>query len=423
LAKGGLEPAIIARGEVQGEAVVIRRAGDEYVLLEIGEMALDLRLRFLVHLLYEWLGAVKRAGFVDLTPGIRSLQVHYDPWKTTESDVVDLLLWGLRELPALEDAEVESRVVHLPLAWDDPSTQVAIERYMKGVRADAPWCPSNIEFIRRINGLETIAEVKDIVFSAEYLVMGLGDVYLGAPVATPLDPRHRLVTTKYNPARTWTPENAVGIGGAYLCIYGMEGPGGYQFVGRTTPIWNKYRKTEVFGEPWLLRFFDRIKWEEVSPERLLDLRREILTGQFVPRIDVERFELGSYLSFLEEEADSIADFRTHQRQAFAEERHRWEEAGLNVTDLEETMEESVGIDLPEGCEFVESPMMGSVWKVEVAEGDAVEAGMTGLILEAMKMEMIVPVSNAGIIERVLVSPGAMVKAGDPLLILRTEVYE
>jgi hypothetical protein len=55
--------------------------------------------------------------------------------------------------------------------------------------------------------------------------MGLGDVYLGAPVATPLDPRHRMVTTKYNPARTWTPENAVGIGGAYLCIYGMEGPG------------------------------------------------------------------------------------------------------------------------------------------------------------------------------------------------------
>jgi urea carboxylase len=418
LAMGETESMIVARSEVQGEAVVIRRAGDEYVLLEIGEMVLDLRLRFLVHLLYEWLGAEKRLGFVDVTPGIRSLQVHYDPWKTTETEVVDLLLRGLMELPALEDAEVESRVVHLPLAWDDPSTQVAIERYMKGVRADAPWCPSNIEFIRRINGLDSIDEVKDIVFSAEYLVMGLGDVYLGAPVATPLDPRHRLVTTKYNPARTWTPENAVGIGGAYLCIYGMEGPGGYQFVGRTTPIWNKYRKTEVFEEPWLLRFFDRIKWEEVSPERLLDLRREILTGEFVPRIDVERFKLGSYLAFLEEESESIADFRAHQRQAFAEERHRWKEAGLNVTDIEESVEESEGIDLPDGCGFVESPMMGSVWKVEVVEGDAVAVGITGLILEAMKMEMIVPISMAGTIEKVLVSPGAMVKAGDPLLIIR-----
>jgi urea carboxylase len=419
LPESGAEDMILARSEVQGEEVVIRRAGDEYVLLEIGELILDLRLRFLVHLLYEWLSEEMRTGFVDVTPGIRSLQVHYDPWKTTERDVVSLLLSGLGELPDLAHAEVESRVVHLPLSWDDPSTQVAIERYMKGVNADAPWCPSNIEFIRRINGLGSIQEVKDIVFSAEYLVMGLGDVYLGAPVATPLDPRHRLVTTKYNPARTWTPDNAVGIGGAYLCIYGMEGPGGYQFVGRTTPIWNRYRETKVFGKPWLLRFFDRLKWEEVSPERLLELRREILTGEFVPEITTERFNLGDYLAFLENEAESIADFRLHQRQAFSDERHRWEEAGLNLKDMGEAKPESAEIELPEGCEFLESPMMGSVWKVEVAEGDVVAAGDPGLILEAMKMEMTVPVTNSGTVLKLLVSPGALVRAGDPLLILKT----
>src|ERR1700686_3828232 len=67
-----------------------------------------------------------------------------------------------------------------------------------------------------------------------------------------------LVTTKYNPARTWTPENAVGIGGAYLCVYGMEGPGGYQFVGRTVQMWNSWKET-----PWLLRFFDQIRFYPV----------------------------------------------------------------------------------------------------------------------------------------------------------------
>ena len=117
---------------------------------------------------------------------------------------------------------------------------LAIRKYMQSVRPDAPWCPSNIEFIRRINGLASIDDVHRIVFDANYLVLGLGDVYLGAPVATPVDPRHRLVTTKYNPARTWTPENAVGIGGAYMCVYGMEGPGGYQFVGRTLQMWNTF---------------------------------------------------------------------------------------------------------------------------------------------------------------------------------------
>ncbi len=414
------ESVFVGESEVQGEGVKIRRQSDEYVLLEIGEMVLDLRLRFLVHLLYEWLGKEKRTGFIDITPGIRSLQVHYDPWKTTEAEVVDLLLAGLKELPALEDAEVNSRVVHLPLAWDDPSTQLAIDRYMKGVNPDAPWCPSNIEFIRRINGLESREQVKEIVYSAEYLVMGLGDVYLGAPVATPLDPRHRLVTTKYNPARTWTPENAVGIGGAYLCIYGMEGPGGYQFVGRTVPIWNRFNETPVFKKevPWLLEFFDRLSWYEVSPEELLETRRQMLTGEYVPRIESETFRLGDYLSFLEKESESIETFRTQQREAFAEERQRWEDAGINMSSMEEAEVESEEIELPEGCQFLESPMAASVWQVQMEEGQELAADEVGVVLEAMKMEMSVPVSSDCTVESVLVSPGGMVKAGEPLLILR-----
>src|SRR4029077_19004967 len=111
----------------------------------------------------------------------------------------------------------------LPHPRAKPATRLGIQKNPQSVRPAAPWCPSNIEFIRRINGLDAIEDVRRIVYEASYLVLGLGDVYLGAPVATPLDPRHRLVTTKYNPARTWTPENAVGIGGAYLCVYGMEG--------------------------------------------------------------------------------------------------------------------------------------------------------------------------------------------------------
>src|SRR3546814_14064604 len=96
--------------------------------------------------------------------------------------------------------------------------------------------------------------------------MGLGDVYLGAPVATPIDPRHRLVTTKYNPARTWTTENAVSIGGAYPCLYGLEGPCGYQFVGRTVRVWY-LDKTTPRDEPdllFLLANFAHLRFHHVS---------------------------------------------------------------------------------------------------------------------------------------------------------------
>ena len=171
---------------------------------------------------------------------------------------------------------------------------------------DAPWCPRNIEFIRRINGLDSEEEVKRIVFDASYLVMGLGDVYLSAPLATPVDPRHRLVTTKYNPARTWTPENAVGIGGSYMCIYGMEGPGGYQFVGRTLPIWNRYKRTREFQRPWMLRFFDQIRFYEVSEEELLKMRDAFPHGGIELEIEETTFSLGGYNRFIEENAAEIS---------------------------------------------------------------------------------------------------------------------
>jgi len=173
--------------------------------------------------------------------------------------------------------------------------------------------------------------VHDIVFDAQYLVLGLGDVYLGAPVATPLDPRHRLVTTKYNPARTWTPENAVGIGGAYMCIYGMEGPGGYQFVGRTTQVWNHChpRGGRSFEPetPWLLRYFDRISFYPVSAEELLHLRAEMAAGRGDVEIVAGEFSLAGYRDFLTAHDESIGGFRERQSTAFTAERRAWDLAG------------------------------------------------------------------------------------------------
>ena len=200
---------------------------------------------------------------------------------------------------------------------------------MRVVRDDAPWCPWNIEFIRRVNGLDAVDDVRRILFDAEYLVLGLGDVYLGAPVAVPIDPRHRLVTTKYNPARTWTPENAVGIGGAYLCIYGMEGPGGYQFVGRTVPVWDTYGRGPYTSEekPWLLRCFDRIRWYEVGADELLDLRARARAGRLTLDIEGGTFSRAQHQGFLREHAAGIASFEEQRGAAFAVERRRWEDAG------------------------------------------------------------------------------------------------
>ncbi len=136
--------------------ICIRQSGDDNLLVEFGAAVLDIELRCYVQATYEALRARRLPALLDLTPGIRSLQLHFDCDRASQAAMIEEVQRALATLPSLDALELPSRIVHLPLSWDDPATQLAIERYTSSVRADAPWCPSNIEFIRRINGLESI---------------------------------------------------------------------------------------------------------------------------------------------------------------------------------------------------------------------------------------------------------------------------
>jgi urea carboxylase len=413
-----ISPVIMDIGEAD-KRLVARLSGDTHVLLEIGAPELDLVLRFRGHALMQALEAMNLNGVIDLTPGIRSLQVHYQPETLPLTDLLNIVAGEWDAVCNAQDLKVPSRIVYLPLSWDDPACQLAIDKYMTTVRKDAPWCPSNLEFIRRINDLPNLEEVYKTVFEASYLVMGLGDVYLGAPVATPLDPRHRLVTTKYNPARTWTAENSVGIGGAYMCVYGMEGPGGYQFVGRTLQMWNRYREVAAFdGKPWLLRFFDQIRFYPVSAEELLQIRRDFPLGRYDLRIEHSELALADYQKFLDKEAEGIDAFRSQQRAAFAAERQRWIDSGQAHFDSEEVAVE-IAADRPLGAgqHSIESHIAGNLWQVQVEEGSRVKAGDVLVILESMKMEIPLLAPRDGIVREVRVQPGSAVRAGQRVLVL------
>ncbi|MFP5423244.1 MAG: urea carboxylase [Gammaproteobacteria bacterium] len=411
-------PIVLDIGEAD-KRLVARLSGDTHLLLEIGAAELDLVLRFRGHALMQALEAKQLVGVIDLTPGIRSLQVHYQPETLALGDLLGIVAGEWDAVCAAQDLRVPSRIVHLPLSWDDPACQLAIEKYMTTVRKDAPWCPSNLEFIRRINDLPNLDEVYKTVFDASYLVMGLGDVYLGAPVATPLDPRHRLVTTKYNPARTWTAENSVGIGGAYMCVYGMEGPGGYQFVGRTLQMWNRYREVAAFdGKPWLLRFFDQIRFYPVSADELLRIRRDFPLGRYDLRIEHSELALADYQTFLDREAEGIEAFRNQQRAAFDAERQRWIASGQAHYESEEVAAD-LGEDAPlgAGLHSIDSHIAGNLWQVQVSEGDHVKAGDVLVILESMKMEIPLLAPRDGVVREVRVQPGSPVRAGQRVVVL------
>lgn len=413
-----LASTIVAQEPASGHRPLItyRQAGDSYLLLEYGENELDIAARLHIHLLMEHIKAHPIAGVFELSPGVRSLQVHYDSLVIAQPALVAKLLEIEAQLPDVATVKVPTRVVHLPVAWEDSSTLDAVQRYQETVKAKAPWLPNNVDFIQRINGLDSRDEVRDIFFKTSYLVMGLGDVYLGAPCAVPLDPRHRLLTSKYNPARTFTAEGAVGIGGVYMCIYGMDSPGGYQLVGRTVPIWNKFLKNPVFqkGQPWLLRFFDQVRFYPVSEAQLTQFREDFREGRAQVRIEEEVFDFAQYQQFLAQEAQSIAAFKARQAKAFTAEVALWKDE--DIAAAAPAPVEEPRISLKEGQSLIEADLSGNIWKIQVQAGQRVQAGETLIIVEAMKMEIHVTAPAAGVVHEIVCMTGRPVNSGDALIV-------
>lgn len=68
-------------------------------------------------------------------------------------------------------------------------------------------------------------------------------------------------------------------------------------------------------------------------------------------------------------------------------------------------------------EVVKSPMPGNILKINVTVGQKVAEGDALLILEAMKMENEVAAPKSGTVAQIIVSKGAVVETGAPLVVL------
>jgi len=90
---------------------------------------------------------------------------------------------------------------------------------------------------------------------------------------------------------------------------------------------------------------------------------------------------------------------------------------LEVVDEREIVARSIHGARSAGSGAVTASMPGIVVRVEVAEGETVEAGQTLLVLEAMKMQSPIPAPGPGTVTQLHVEPGQAVAAGDALLTL------
>jgi urea carboxylase len=204
-------------------------------------------------------------------------------------------------------------------------------------------------------------------------------------------------------------------------VYGMEGPGGYQFVGRTVQMWNRYRQTADFkdGKQWLLRFFDQLRFYPVSAAELLELRDDFVRGAFRLEVQETTLKLRDYREFLRTHRDSIDAFKVRQQSAFEAERERWRNSGQLTFDSEPAdPQRETQSEIPAGATPVTSPVTGNVWQLSAVVGQRVRDGDELLVMEAMKMEIPVLADAAGEIVEIRCEAGKSVNAGDILLVMK-----
>ena len=73
-----LQSPIVKRSTVAGDDVVCRLAGDHFLLVELGPQELDIDAALQSACADAVVRGASVPGIRELTPGIRSLQIHYD---------------------------------------------------------------------------------------------------------------------------------------------------------------------------------------------------------------------------------------------------------------------------------------------------------------------------------------------------------
>ena len=184
-------------------------------------------------------------------------------------------------------------------------------------------------------------------------------------------------------------------------------------------MWNRYREVADFaGKPYLLRFFDQIRFYEVEADELLRIRADFPLGRYPLKIEETELSLADYQAFLTREADGIQQFRTQQQAAFQAERERWREACTTEESFDAPVAEDAGLlPLDDGEVAVDSEIAGSLWQVRATRGDQVAAGDVLLVIESMKMEISVCAPCAGIVSEIHVAPGSPVRAGQRIAVI------
>lgn len=127
-----------------GSDVLLRTAGDRFILYEVGAMALDLSNRVRVELWDRAMRAANIKGVINYNVAIRSSMVQFDPTIISRNELLRIMIEKDKKLENTENVQLDITTWKFPVVVDDRWCREAVEFYMKTARKEAVYLPSNV---------------------------------------------------------------------------------------------------------------------------------------------------------------------------------------------------------------------------------------------------------------------------------------
>lgn len=265
--------------------------GDEHIFVEVDE-AMSLEAFFVSLSMTNAVRDANIKGVTEICPANASYQIKFNPDEIHPDD----LMAELKRLEATADsadAELETRIIEIPVYYQDPWTHETLMRFRE--RHQDPDA-TDIEYAASINGYDSVADFIKAHSGAPWFVSMVGFVS-GLPFLYQMVDRERQIQVpKYLRPRTDTPKLTVGYGGSFSCIYSVRGAGGYQMFGITPmPIFDPEQKVSYLED--FMVFFkpgDIVKWKPINREEYDIAVAEVQAGTYAPRIKNVKFSLEDF---------------------------------------------------------------------------------------------------------------------------------
>lgn len=276
--------------------------GDEFLLVEIAP-DMSLAANFISNSIAQGLEARALEGIVEICPANASLLIRFDPDELDHAELTRVVRELEHEVRAAAEQELETRIIEVPVWYNDPYTNETGQRFRAGYHQRPEG--NDLDYAAEVNGLADAEEFIRRHHETPWLVSMVGFV-AGLPFLYQLTPRERqLVVPKYLSPRTDTPPLTIGMGGCFTAHYSVRGAGGYQMMGiAPAPIFEPEQTLADFRDfSVFFRTGDIVKYRPIDEAEYRQIQAEVEAGTF-------RFKQAPITFTL---ADALADPESYNR--------------------------------------------------------------------------------------------------------------